>query len=331
MTDTVLSGIRATGRLHFGNFIGAVQNFVKYQDGENRCMYFVADFHTQTTISNPDELRGNLVEMVKDYLAAGLDPERSIIYVQSSVPEINELCWYLSMSTKLGELQTIPTFKDLARKFPDKVSLGLLTYPVLMAADILGPQATLVPVGSDQEPNVELARDIAKRFNFTYGETFVVPEMMDDMVKVVGLDGEKMGKSDADNAIGMDESIDSVRGRYKRLGITDVNKVRRGDPGVPAECKSVYPNFEILVESGAQLQTIAETCRSGERGCADCKNELVDTIGGLLLPFQEKRAELADKDDYVKEVLIEGGKKARAIISETVAEVRDKMGIVRYV
>lgn len=331
MSDIVLSGIRATGRMHFGNFVGAVQNFVKFQDGDNTCLYFVADYHTQTTISNPDELRGNLVEMVKDYIAAGLDPEKSIIYVQSSIPEITELCWYLSMSTKLGELQTIPTFKDLVKKFPDKVSLGLLTYPVLMAADILAPKATLVPVGSDQVPNVELARDIAKRFNRVYGDTFALPEMMEEMVKVVGFDGEKMGKSDSDNAIGMDESIESIRSRYKKLGKTDENKVRLGDPGTPSACLSVYPNFEILAESGTQLQTIAKTCRSGKRGCADCKNELVDSIATTLVPFQEKRAEIANQDDYVKDVLIDGGKKARAMIAVTLEEVREKMGIIRYV
>ncbi len=175
MSHTILSGIRATGRLHFGNFLGAVQNFVKFQQPGNTCLYFVADWHTLTTLDDAPKLRGNLIEIVKDYIAAGLDPEQSIIYAQSSVPELSELCLYLSMVQPLGELERVPTFKDLVRKNPDNVNLGLITYPVLMAADILGPKATLVPVGEDQVPNVEMARSIARRFNKHFGETFVVP------------------------------------------------------------------------------------------------------------------------------------------------------------
>lgn len=165
MSHTVLSGIRATGRLHFGNFMGAVQHFVEFQKPENRSMYFIADLHTLTTLRDPAELRGNVIEIAKDYLAAGLDPERSIIYAQSSVPEIPELSLMLSMIQPLGELERVPTFKDLLRKNSDNVNLGLISYPVLMAADILGPKATLVPVGEDQRPNVELARNLASRFN----------------------------------------------------------------------------------------------------------------------------------------------------------------------
>src|SRR3989304_9473401 len=206
MSEIVLSGIRATGKLHFGNFIGAVQNFVKFQQPNNTCLYFIADWHTLTTLRNPEELKGNLIEIVKDYIAAGLDPEQSIIYAQSSIPEISELFLYLSMIQQVGELERIPTFKEKIKKNPDNVNLGLLTYPVLMAADILGPKATLVPVGEDQVPNVELARDLAKRFNNRYGKTFPIPEMMHDMVRIPGLDGEKMGKSDADNSIDINAS-----------------------------------------------------------------------------------------------------------------------------
>ena len=212
--ETVLSGIRATGHLHFGNFLGAVQNFVKFQQSGNTCLYFIADWHTLTTLENPEELRGNLVEIVKDYIAAGLDPEQSIIYAQSSVPEIAELCLYFSMIQPLGELERVPTFKDLVRKNPDNVNLGLVIYPVLMAADILGPKATLVPVGEDQVPNVEMARNIANRFNKRFGETLVVPEMMTQMIKVPGLDGAKMGKSEADNAININAPVEEIRDRY---------------------------------------------------------------------------------------------------------------------
>jgi len=331
MAGVVLSGIRATGRMHFGNFVGAVQHFVEYQESDNICMYFVADQHTLTTLDNPDDLRTNLMEMVKDYLAAGLDPERSIIYVQSSVPEITELCLYLGMLQPLGDLMIIPTYKDLVRKFPDRVSHGLLTYPVLMAADILGPQATLVPVGEDQVPNVELARDLARRFNNRFGDLFPIPEMMHEMVKVVGLDGAKMGKSDADNAIDISASIDDIRRRYLEHGITDEQRRRRSDPGDPyGRCKSVYPVHELVTKGETETRTIAQACISASIGCAECKHKLVDGIAEIILPFQERRRELADKDNYVREVLHEGGRKARAIIAETVAQVRDRMGIVLY-
>lgn len=331
MSDVVLSGIRATGRLHFGNFLGAVRNFVDFQQSDNTCLYFIADLHTLTTLDDPEELRKNLIEIVKDYLAAGLDPDQSIIYAQSSIPEISELALYLSMFQPLGELERIPTFKDLVRKNSDRVSLGLVSYPVLMAADILGPQSTLVPVGEDQVPNVELARSLSERFNKRFGQTFTVPRMMEEMVRVVGLDGSKMGKSEADNAIDINATTDEIRQRYRTKGVTDERKVRRNDPGDPYNrCKSVYPLHELVTRGEVHSRSIANACISGELGCGDCKNKLVDSIAAILEPFQERRAELASQDDYVRDVLIEGGKKARAIIAPTVDDVRYKVGIVRY-
>jgi tryptophanyl-tRNA synthetase len=291
----------------------------------------VADQHTLTTLDNPEELRMNLVEMVKDYLAAGLDPERSIIYVQSSVPEITELCLYLGMLQPLGDLMVVPTYKDLVRRFPDRVSHGLLTYPVLMAADILGPRATLVPVGEDQVPNVELTRDLARRFNNRFGEFFTIPRMMEDMSRVVGLDGAKMGKSDADNSIDISASVETIRRRYLERGVTDEQRVRRSDPGDPYNrCKSVYPLHELVTSGEMETRVIAQACIGAQIGCAECKHKLVDSIAAIILPFQERRRELADKDSYVRDVLHEGGKKARAIIAGTVAEVRERMGIVIY-
>ncbi len=328
METVVLSGIRATGGLHFGNLLGAVQHFVRFQDEpDTTCLYFVADQHTLTTLEDPEELRRNLTEIVKDYLAAGLDPERSMLYAQSSIPEIPELMLYLGMFQPLGALQDIPTFKDLIRKNPNRVTHGLLTYPVLMAADILGPRATLVPVGEDQVPNVELARDLAKRFNNRFGETFPVPEMMKEMVKVPGLDGEKMGKSDADNSIDIHVSMEEIGTRYKTKGVTDINRGRRQDPGNPWECKSVYPVHEMITAGETDTRAIATQCRNAEIGCVECKELLVRNISTILLPFQERRRAWAEKDDLVREILHEGGKKARARIAETTAEVRDKIGI----
>ncbi len=329
--ETVLSGIRATGRLHFGNFLGAVQNFVKFQQPGNTCLYFIADWHTLTTLENPEDLRGNLVEIVKDYIAAGLDPEQSIIYAQSSVPEISELCLYLSMIQPIGELERVPTFKDLIRKNPDNVNLGLVTYPVLMAADILGPKATLVPVGEDQIPNVEMARNLANRFNKRFGNTFVIPEMMAQMIKVPGLDGAKMGKSEADNAIDINVSIEAIRDQYLKKGITDPQRLRVTDPGDPYNrCQSVYPVHELVTNGETTTREIANLCISAQIGCVACKHRLVDGIAKILEPFQEKRAGLVNQNDYVKDVLHEGGKKARVRIKATTELVRERMGIVLY-
>lgn len=331
MSEIVLSGIRATGRLHFGNFLGAVQNFVKFQQPGNVCLYFIADWHTLTTLQDPQELRSNLIEITKDYIAAGLNPDSSIIYAQSSVPELSELCLYLSMVQPLGDLERIPTFKDLIRKNPDNVNLGLVMYPVLMAADILGPKATLVPVGEDQVPNVELARSLASRFNNRFGEVFTLPKMMTQMIKVPGLDGEKMGKSEADNAIDINLPISAIRDRYLKKGITDPERIRVSDPGDPYHrCRSVYLVHELVTLGETETREIAKACLTAKIGCVECKHRLVASIAKLLEPFQEARAKLANENDYIADILHEGGKKAREKIKATVELVRDKIGIVLY-
>ncbi|MAZ40931.1 tryptophan--tRNA ligase [bacterium] len=329
--ETVLSGIRATGRLHFGNFLGAVRNFVEHQAEGNRCLYFVADLHTLTTLDDPEELRKNLLEIVTDYLAAGLDPEQSVIYAQSSVPETVELFLYLSMFQPLGDLQRVPTFKDLVKRNPDRVSLGLVSYPVLMAADILGPQATLVPCGEDQVPNVEMARSIARRFNSRFGDVFAEPRMLSEMVKVPGLDGGKMGKSDASNAVDINLPIAEIGNLYKKRGVTDPARRTRTDPGDPYHgCKSVYPVHELITPGEKGNREIAHACQSASIGCGECKTLLIESLASVIEPFQERRRELAKKRDYVEEVLVEGGKTARAMIKETTEQVRDLMGIRQY-
>lgn len=331
MSKTILSGIRATGRLHFGNYLGAVQNFVDFQKPEHQCFYFVADWHTLTTLKETQHLQSNLIEMVKDYVAAGLDPERSTIYAQSSVPEIAELSLYLGMVQPLGDLQRTPTFKDLARKHPDNVNLGTISYPVLMAADILGPRANLVPVGEDQIPNVEMARELARRFNKTFGNVFVVPDVLENMVRVPGLDGKKMGKSEADNAIDINSDMDTIAKRYRSRGITDTQRVRSDDRGDPlSRCKSVYPVHELVTQLEKETRSIARRCESGTISCSECKTLLVENIAKILVPFQEKRADLAPKDEVIKELLHEGGKRARSVISETTAMARDAIGIKVY-
>ena len=332
MPEVILSGIRATGSLHFGNLIGAVRHFVAFQKPGNKCYYFIADLHTLTTYSNPEQLRKNVREIVKDYLAAGLDPNDCVIYAQSSVPEIPMLALLLSMLQPLGDLLAVTTYKEQVRKNPDNVNLGLVTYPVLMAADIIGPKTTLVPVGSDQVPNIELAHELVRRFNTLYGKTLVMPRMMEQMDRVPGLDGAKMGKSEADNAIDISSSREVIFERYKKKGITDEQRKLRTDPGDPHNrCKSVYPLHELITpsEQGTSVE-IARKCIAAEISCLECKGILVDSIMRYLEPFQEKRRELADKDQLVREILHEGGKKARKVIAETTAEVQDRMGIDVY-
>lgn len=329
--SVILSGVRATGKLHFGNFLGAVQNFVKFQQPGNVCLYFIADWHTLTTLRDPKELRESLIEIVKDYIAAGLDPEQSIIYAQSSVPEISELCLYLSMVQPFGDLVRIPTFKDLIRKNPNNVNLGIVTYPVLMAADILGPRATLVPVGEDQIPNIELAQALARKFNNRFGDTFIIPDMMAQMIRVPGLDGNKMGKSEADNAIDINSPISVIRERYLKKGITDIERKRAKDPGDPYKrCQSVYPLHELITIGESETRTIATACQNAQIGCVECKHRLMHGIAKILEPFQDARAKLVNKNDYIKEVLHEGGKKAKSMIRETTMAVREKMGIIIY-
>jgi tryptophanyl-tRNA synthetase len=331
MSKTVLSGIRATGRLHFGNFFGAVRNFVNFQEQGDNGMYFIADLHTLTTLDDPDVLRGNIIEVAKDYLAAGLDPEKSTLYVQSSVPQVCEISLCLGMLQPLGELQTIPTFKDMVRKNPNRVSHGLISYPVLMAADILGAQADIVPVGEDQVPNVELARSLARRFNIRFGDILKIPSMMTDMVRIPGLDGGKMGKSDSAAAVNINDPIDRIRELYLKKGVTDPERIKVTDKGDPYNrCKSVYPMHEVATAGESDSREIANLCRSAKIGCRDCKLLLVKSLAEAIEPFQEARREIADKDDYVADVLAEGGKRARVVFQETLDLIYDAMGIKKY-
>lgn len=326
-SEIILSGIRPTGSLHLGNYLGAVEHFVEFQKKEDTlCMYFVADWHSMTTNHRPERLRDGPIEVVKDYLAAGLDPARSIIYTQSSIPELLELTWYLATLQGVLELSNLPTYKTEIEKRPRNNNLAFFSYPILMAADILGPRATLIPVGGDQAIHVRLAGKLAQRFNNGYGEYFPVPRTIKRMIKVPGLDGQKMGKSEADNAIDIHSSREVIRKRYLKLGITDQNRRVASDPGDPYHgCKSVYAVHEMITDGESVSREIATLCQSAQIGCVDCKNRLVDSIWKKLGPFQEKRATIKEED--VVELLHEGGKKARQIVRETVEVVRDRMGV----
>jgi len=332
------SGIRPTGRSHIGNYLGAIQNYVALQESYD-CIYCVVDFHALTTLEDTRTLPENLHEMVLDLLAAGIDPERSILFAQSHVPEVAQLHLLLSMVTPLGWLMRVPTFKDKVRELvkapagvsddalalgDEHVNYGLLGYPVLMTADIILYKANTVPVGQDQLPHLELAREIVRRFNALFGPTFPEPQAkLTEAPMVLGLDGKaKMSKS-LNNDIRMAATPEETRRRVL-TAVTDPQRVRRTDPGRPEVC-NVFSLHKLLTPQ--RLAEIDRRCRAADIGCVDCKGILADSINGALRPFRERRAELAARPDYVENVLAEGARRAQAIARETIREVRGKMGL----
>lgn len=329
----VLSGIRATGKLHLGNYFGAMRYFVELsRDKNKKCFFFIANLHTLTTKMDPDDIEKDLREIVLDFISVGIDPKKSIIFAQSSVPETCELNWLLSCLTPVAVLERMPHFKEKKDKkiaLKEIINAGLLTYPILMASDILGPRADLVPVGEDQHPHVELTRELAKRFNYIYGETFPVPELLEsEAIRVPGLDGTgKMGKSDQ-NTIDLSDSPKVIKEKIAKA-VTDPARVRRNDPGNPAIC-NIYA-LHMLMSSGDVLNDVRNACTTARIGCVDCKNIIAENIINLLAPIQQKKYELVAKGpDYSFDVLHEGGKRARKIISATVEEVKNKMGVPMY-
>jgi len=332
--QVVLSGIRATGKLHLGNFLGALHRFAKMSEDPNLdCLFFVADMHTLTTLKEAEQIREHLPEIVLDFLAAGIDPEHASIYTQSSVPQVAELAWYLMCLTPFGELRDMPTFKDKAEKHSEDVNAGLLNYPVLMAADILGPRADLVPVGKDQEAHLELAAYLARKFNRLYGDYFPVPDAMrQDMITVPGLSAmdeegrfPKMGKSDG-NTVNL---VDTPEATTQKIMVapTDPQRVRRHDPGNPEHC-AIYRLHELeMVSSVDDLRWVMTGCKTAAIGCRDCKQRLADNVNELLLEFRERRQELAATPHVIRDVLEAGRKRASALFNETLDVVRERMGI----
>jgi tryptophanyl-tRNA synthetase len=323
MKERVLSGIRATGRLHIGNYIGALKKFLMKQEQGDECFFFIADYHTLTTETDPNALRQNIIEVAKDYLAAGIHPDRSALYRQSDVPELTELSALISNLMPVGELLRCTTYKEKVRQQPDNVNAGLLMYPVLMSADILGPKSTVVPVGADQKPHLEMCQNLAERFNKRYGETFIVPKG-ESSIRVPSLSGsEKMSKSEDDGgSIVLAEPAESVQKKV-RGAITDPRRVRRDDPGEPNDC-TVF-TFHQHLSTPDELAMIAPACRTAEIGCVDCKKILNRNIEAVLEPFREKRAKLTNDD--VEDVLAQGAQQVRSIVQSTVNQVRERMGI----
>jgi len=327
---TIFSGMRPTGLLHLGNYLGALQNWVALQQ-EYRCIYCVVDIHALTTVegaADVAEIMPNTQEMVLDWLAAGIDPEQSLVFVQSHVPEVMTLHTLLSMVTPLGWLLRVPTFKDKVRqmdKTEESVNYGLVGYPVLQTADIILYKADTVPVGRDQVPHLELAREIVRRFNNHYGETFPEPQakLTEDPL-ILGLDGKnKMSKS-LDNHLELAATPEDTAKRVA-TAFTDPQRVRRDIPGRPEVC-NVYSLHKIF-SPASDIPTIYDECTTAARGCVDCKRHLAASINSYLEPFRERRREYETRPGFVQEVLEDGAKRARVIARKTIEEVYQKMGL----
>ncbi len=328
--DTLLSGIRSTGNLHLGNYYGALLNFIKMQE-ENNCYFFIADLHSLTTHPDPAMLHGNVKNVLVDYLAAGIDPEKSVIYVQSDVPQVTELYLYLNMHVYMGELAKTTSFKDKARKQPENVNAGLLTYPTLMAADILMHNADKVPVGKDQEQHLEMTRRFARRFNNFYNvEYFKEPVAYNfgqELIKIPGLDGSgKMGKSEG-NCIYLSDSAKEIEKKVKRA-LTDSG---------PTEPNSVKPDyienlFTIMrvVSTDEVINHYEEKWNTCQMRYGDMKKQLATDIIGVTIPIRERILDLEKNDDYLRKVAHEGAEKARESASKTIRDVRRIMGFKSF-
>lgn len=321
----IFSGMRPTGRLHLGNLLGALDNWVKLQDDYD-CVFAVVDWHALTTgYEDTSEIRKNIRDLVIDYLSAGIDPSRSLVIKQSDVKQHAELSLLLSMITPLSWLERCPTYKEQLRELEGReiMTHGFLGYPVLMAADILVYKAQFVPVGEDQLPHIELAREIARRFNFLYEPVFPEPkERLNEVVLLPGTDGRKMSKSYR-NIIEMSASPDEVESIVANM-VTDPKRIRRRDPGDPDVC-SVYAFHKVFSKLG--LDDIHEGCKSAGIGCVECKRKLARALNEYLEPIRDRRVAIERDPGIIHDVLEEGARKARVIAEATLEDVRQAMRI----
>jgi tryptophanyl-tRNA synthetase len=316
----VFSGIRPTGRAHLGNYLGAFKNYVALQD-DYECVYCIVDLHALTTVEDTHNLKQNTYDLALDLLAVGIRPEETILFVQSHVPQVTELHALLSMVTPLGKLTDLPTFKEKIRLNPNNVNYGLVGYPVLMSADIVLYKTDLVPVGIDQAPHIEFARETVRSFNYRFKTNVLVEPQMKaaEVQKVIGIDGkEKMSKS-LNNHIELAASPEETRQRVMMM-VTDPQRIKRTDPGNPDVCNvftlhKVFTNKEVV-------EMINIECRRAGIGCVDCKKMLAESLNRTLEPFRAKRAEIAAKPNLVPAVLADGAVRARAIAEKTMQEVR---------
>jgi tryptophanyl-tRNA synthetase len=320
----VFSGARPTGRQHLGNYLGAIQNYVALQDSYD-CIYCIVDLHALTTLDEFEDLKQNSAEMALDWLAAGIRPEETIMFVQSHVPQVTELHTILSMFTPLGKLTDLPTFKEKIAQHPHNINYGLVGYPVLMTADIALYRATVVPVGVDQASHLEFAREIVRAFNFrTKSSALVEPQMKNtEYPKVLGTDGvQKMSKS-LNNHIELAATPEETQKRVMTM-VTDPQRARRSDPGRPEVC-NVFTLHQTF--SPAEVPMIERECRAAGIGCVDCKKILAKNLNTYLEPFRQRRAELARNPDDVWDVLHDGAARARVLADETLGDVKAAVGL----
>jgi tryptophanyl-tRNA synthetase len=317
----ILSGMRPTGPLHLGNLHGALLNWVQMQD-QYDCFYFIADWHALTSdYENTDKITGYVREMMIDWLSVGLSPEKSTLFVQSHIKEHAELFLLLSMITPVPWLERNPTYKDQIVQLSNKdlSTFGFLGYPVLQAADIIMYKANGVPVGIDQVPHVEITREIARRFNYLYGEVFPEPDsILTKTPKILGTDRRKMSKS-YNNAIYLGDSPENIRKTVATM-ITDPQRARKSDPGNPEVC-NVFEFHKIYTDIDTQ-QRIDKDCRSAQIGCVECKKIMAENLIKALGPIREKRIFYMEQPELVKEIIKTGSDKARAVASRTMEEVR---------
>ena len=327
--DIVVSGIRPTGLLHLGNYFGALRNFIKMQN-ENRCYFFIADYHSLTTHPKAEHLHQNIRNVLIDYLAAGLDPEKAAIYVQRDVPQVCELSLLLSMQVYVGELQRVSSFKEKVRRQPDNVNAGLLNYPVLMAADILLHCADKVPVGKDQEQHLELTRDFAQRFNHIHGTDYfklpVAYNFGSELVKIPGLDGStKMSKSDNENScIFLSDAPEVIKKKVMKA-VSDAGPTEPNQPK-PQAIENLFTLMKA-VSAPETLQFFEEQYNQCQIRYGDMKKQLAADITAYIAPTYERILELRSDDDYLRKVLQRGAEQARESASKTIRDVRELIGI----
>lgn len=326
MSDKLFSGIRPTGDIHIGNYLGAIKNWSELQNKYDS-FFSVVDYHGITTPFTPDEIRERVKIMATGILACGIDPEKSTLFIQSRVSEHTELSWILSSVTNFNWLTGMIQFKEKSEQHSENVNAALFCYPVLQTADIALYQAQHVPVGEDQIQHIELARDVIRKFNTNYGNVLTEPKALITQAKrVMGLDGSnKMSKS-LGNYIAVTDSSEEI---FKKLrpAVTDPARIRRTDPGTPEKC-NVYMSYHLNFSDSATLEQVQEGCTTAGIGCIDCKKMLLKNMDDHLSPIRERYFDIASKPEYLKEVLDYGTEKAKKAASETLNQVKQKMGLL---
>jgi tryptophanyl-tRNA synthetase len=322
--NRLFSGIQPSGIIHIGNYLGAIRNWIRLMESY-QCLYCVVDYHAITIPYDPAELRSRSIEAAKTLIAAGIDPERCILFIQSAVPEHTELAWILNTVTSVAALERMTQYKDKRQQHAENINTGLLTYPVLMAADILLYRAAAVPVGDDQKQHLELTREIARAFNSRFGDTFPEPEtLVGEGARIRGLDGSaKMSKS-LNNYIALTEEADELWQKL-RTAVTDPARVRRSDPGNPHIC-NVFSLHQCF-SSEDEIATVEQGCRTASIGCVDCKKMLAANIDRAIEPVRERKHDLDQHSGEVIDILESGRKKAASIARATMEEIREKIGV----